>query len=103
MGDVIHKGQKSDAVKGLQERLVRLGWDLKPDGVFGEATDAAVRELQTLFGYTVDGKVGDGTNGLIEAQIGYAWNLKAPDAKARALAAQGKTAAPSASAPPVKK
>lgn len=103
MGDIIRKGNKGDAVKGLQERLNRLGWELKPDGVFGDATDAAVRELQTLFGYTVDGLVGDGTSHLIDAQIGYAWNLKAPDAKARAMAAQGKTAAPSASAVPVKK
>ena len=103
MSDIIHKGQKGDAVKSMQERLNRLGWELLVDGVFGDATDAAVRELQTLFGYTIDGKVGPGTSGLIDAQLGYGWNLKSPDAKARAMAAQGKKAAPSASAAPVKK
>lgn len=90
MVDIIRKGGRGDAVKATQEKLVKLGFDLKPDGIFGDATDGAVRQLQTLFGYDIDGIVGPATASLMDAQIGYGWNLKAPDAKARALAAQGK-------------
>lgn len=99
--DNVKKGMRGEAVKGIQERLVRLGFDLEADGIFGDKTDHAVRELQTLFGYTVDGIVGEGTSRLMDAQIGYAWNYKAPDAKARAMQAQGKApAAPPAKAAP---
>ncbi|MCB9617402.1 MAG: hypothetical protein H6721_14815 [Sandaracinus sp.] len=45
---------------------------------------------QSLFGYTVDGIVGEGTERLIEQQLGYGWNAGAPDAVERALRAQGK-------------
>lgn len=89
----VKKGMRGDAVKSIQERLVKLGFDLTVDGIFGDGTDHAVRELQTLFGYTVDGIVGEGTAKLIDAQIGYAWSYKAPDAKARALQSQGKAPA----------
>lgn len=93
MSDIIRKGGRGDAVKATQEKLAKLGFDVTPDGIFGDATDHAVRELQTLFGYNVDGLVGPGTTGLMDAQIGYGWSYKAPDAKARALAAQGKAPA----------
>jgi peptidoglycan hydrolase-like protein with peptidoglycan-binding domain len=93
MSDIIRKGGRGDAVKAMQQKLVKLGFDVAPDGIFGDATEHAVKELQTLFGYTVDGLVGDGTSGLMDAQIGYGWSYKAPDAKARALAAQGKAPA----------
>ena len=88
--DIMRKGSNGDTVKALQGKLVTLGFELTPDGIFGDRTEHAVRELQTLFGYDVDGLVGKGTTGLIEAQVGYGWNYKAPDAKGRALAAQGK-------------
>lgn len=87
----IKKGDRGDGVKGIQSRLTKLGFKLEADGAFGDGTEHAVRELQTLFGYTVDGIVGPGTSGLIDAQIGYGWNYTAPDAKARAMAAQGKS------------
>ena len=87
---MLKRGSKGDEVRQLQKRMVQLGYDIEPDGDFGAKTDAAVKELQTMFGYTVDGIVGDGTNKLIDAQIGYGWNSKSPDAKQRAMAAQGK-------------
>jgi hypothetical protein len=63
---------------------------VKTDGIFGDDTETAVRELQTMFGYDVDGIVGPGTSKLIEQQIGYGWNKNAPDAFQKAQKAQGK-------------
>lgn len=88
MSDLIKKGSKGDPVRALQQKLSTLGFDVAVDGDFGGGTDAAVRELQTLFGYTVDGLVGPGTLQLIDAQIGYGWHRKSPDAVAKAQAAQ---------------
>lgn len=90
MSDLIKKGSKGDGVRALQQKLVTLGFDVAVDGDFGGGTDTAVRDLQTLFGYTVDGMVGPGTIQLVDAQIGYGWHRKAPDAVAKAQAAQGK-------------
>lgn len=92
MGNLLKNGSRGEDVKALQQKLGQLGFDVEADGIFGNATDKTVRELQALFGYTVDGIVGDGTTGLIDAQIGYGWNYKAPDAAERALRAQGKAA-----------
>lgn len=92
MSKLLKNGSRGDEVKALQEKLVRLGFDLKPDGIFGPGTEKTVRELQRLFGYTVDGLVGEGTTKLVDAQLGYNWNAKAPDATERALRAQGKGA-----------
>lgn len=99
---MLKRGSKGDEVRQLQKRMAQLGFDVEPDGDFGAKTDAAVKELQTMFGYTVDGIVGDGTSKLIEAQIGYGWNVKAPDAKQRAMSAQGKGAPASAKGAPSK-
>ena len=85
----LRKGSDGQDVRFLQNRLAILGFDVAVDGDFGSGTDAAVRELQTLFGYTVDGIVGPGTNNLINQQIGYSWNRKAPDAVEKAQASQG--------------
>lgn len=58
--------------------------------MFGPGTEGAVRKLQTLFNCTVDGIAGPGTLKLIEAQIGYGWNVTHPDAAAKAAAANPK-------------
>lgn len=87
-GRLLRKGSRGDDVRELQMKLHRLGFDLAADGVFGDDTERAVTQLQTLFGYTVDAIVGDGTMKLIEAQIGHHWNVQAPDAAALAMRAQ---------------
>lgn len=92
MSGLLKNGSKGDAVKGLQTKLVQLGYHLDADGHFGPATEKTVRELQRVFGYTIDGIVGEGTTKLIDAQIGYGWNAGAPDAEERGLRAQGKNA-----------
>jgi len=89
---LIKQGSHGDSVKEIQTKLGQLGFKLEIDGQFGKNTDEAVRHLQKLFGYTVDGIVGDGTKALIDAQIGYGWNVNQPDAASKAAAA---TAGPS--------
>lgn len=51
------------AVLALQQALVNRGYDLAVDGVFGNETDAAVRDLQSLHGLDPDGVVGPSTWG----------------------------------------
>jgi peptidoglycan hydrolase-like protein with peptidoglycan-binding domain len=56
---VLEKGSNEPAVRDLQEAMKALGHD--PgfiDGVFGEATEAAVKAFQQEKGITVDGIVG---------------------------------------------
>ena len=75
MAEILKRGSSGPAVKALQEQLAKLGYDTGgADGVFGDKTEQAVLHLQKSFGYTVDGKVGDGTMGLINQQIGLGWN-----------------------------
>ena len=93
MSKLLKNGSKGDEVTALQKQLTELGYDIDVDGHFGPQTEKAVLALQGAFGYTVDGLVGDGTKGLIKAQIGYGWNAKAPDAADKAAAAQGKAPA----------
>ena len=90
MSETLKKGAKGDAVEALQGKLQQLGFDVKPDGIFGPNTAQAVEELQTAFGYDVDGIVGEGTHSLIDAQVGYGWNVQKGDAIKGALQAQGK-------------
>ncbi|MEM1417700.1 MAG: peptidoglycan-binding domain-containing protein [Myxococcota bacterium] len=87
---LLKRGSNGGEVKEFQQKLGQLGFDVDADGAFGDQTLIAVVQLQTLFGYTVDGLVGDGTKGLVDAQVGYGWNIKDGDALAKALKAQGK-------------
>lgn len=48
-------------VRPIQYLLNEHGATLDPDGVFGPATDAAVRDFQAAQGLAVDGEVGDET------------------------------------------
>jgi peptidoglycan hydrolase-like protein with peptidoglycan-binding domain len=73
MAEVLKKGSKGAAVKTLQENLVKLGYAVTVDGIFGPDTENAVRQLQKAFGYNVDGIVGDATQFLIAQQIGLGW------------------------------
>ena len=60
----LRKGSKGQAVKEMQEMLLRLGYDPGPcgaDGDFGKATEAAVRQFQGDHRLTVDGICGPGT------------------------------------------
>jgi murein L,D-transpeptidase YcbB/YkuD len=52
---------KGRNVTVLQDALVKLGYQLDPDGEFGLMTDRAVRAFQKKHKLTVDGKVGPKT------------------------------------------
>lgn len=54
-------GARGPSVRALQERLVELEWELDADGIFGPATDAAVREFQEQYELDIDGIVGPHT------------------------------------------
>jgi len=47
-----------DEVKQLQELLVKEGFDLTPDGLFGEQTESIVKEFQKKKNLDDDGIVG---------------------------------------------
>ena len=56
---VLRKGSNDPAVRDLQHALRALGHDPGPiDGVFGDATEAAVKAFQEQREITVDGIVG---------------------------------------------
>lgn len=90
MGKLLQKGSKGDDVTALQNDLNALGFTIGTDGIFGDNTLSAVEQLQFMFGYTVDGKVGDGTLGLIGRQKEIGWSCASEDGLKQALKAQGK-------------
>ncbi|HEX6291313.1 MAG TPA: N-acetylmuramoyl-L-alanine amidase [Herpetosiphonaceae bacterium] len=64
---VTKQGDSGDAVRAVQSQLVSKGYSLVIDGIFGPATDSAVRSFQTSRGLTVDGIVSLNTwNALVQ-------------------------------------
>jgi N-acetylmuramoyl-L-alanine amidase len=72
---LIRPGDRSAAVRDVQQRLILLGFAVAPEertGIFGPTTEAAVREFQERRGLVVDGIVGSETwRELVEAS----WRL----------------------------
>lgn len=67
---LLQRGDTGEHITELQRELKRLGHSLKIDGVFGPATERAVKSFQNLVGMVVDGTVGDKTFAAIK---GYAF------------------------------
>ena len=65
MTQVLQQGSTGGAVKILQGGLNAKRYALVQDGIFGPATDAAVRQFQSDHGLTVDGIVGPQTWGAL--------------------------------------
>lgn len=66
-GQVLRQGSNGGAVKILQVSLNARGYSLQGDGIFGPATDAAVRRFQSDNGLQVDGICGSQTWGALLA------------------------------------
>ena len=55
----LHPGEKSDAIKEMQEALIAQGYlDAEATGYYGQQTMNAVKAAQKAFGLTVDGVAG---------------------------------------------
>jgi hypothetical protein len=57
----IRRGDSGAAVRAVQVQLVKWGYELAVDGVFGPGTEAAVRDAQLQNRLVVDGVVGSST------------------------------------------
>ncbi len=57
----LKRGDESSAVREMQTSLQALGFDVKPDGVFGYGTRTAVKQFQQIVGLEVDGVAGHET------------------------------------------
>ncbi len=55
----LQKGDKGQQVKNLQLFLIWLGYNIKVDGSYGPNTETAVKDFQTKYKLTVDGKFGE--------------------------------------------
>ena len=56
---LLTKGSTGTSVRNLQARLIELGYLTgEADGIYGKATETAVREFQLRNGLKVDGKAG---------------------------------------------
>ncbi len=66
---VIALGTKNTDVEEVQQRLYELGYlSDKPDGVFGEGTEVAVKKFQKLNSLSEDGKVGKDVRELLYSE-----------------------------------
>ena len=58
---------RGDDVRALQAALNRAGFANAPDGVFGPATDALLKQFQSSRGLTADGVAGSRTRSALES------------------------------------
>jgi peptidoglycan hydrolase-like protein with peptidoglycan-binding domain len=62
----LHKGDHGESVKQMQTLLNKFGYKLAIDGIFGQASDSAVRDFQKKNKLTIDGIVGTMTWGKLK-------------------------------------
>lgn len=70
---ILRYGQRSEEVRELQKQLIKLGYDLGPDGAdgdFGRKTRDAVKSFQNDHGLVKDGEVGELTRAAIKKALG---------------------------------
>ena len=66
----VKRGSKGDAVKGLQNALRALSYNVgSVDGVFGNGTETAVKEFQRQAGLSDDGIAGPNTWGALHVHL----------------------------------
>lgn len=67
----LKKGMAGSEVTSLQKNLINLGYlNTNATGFYGDATVAAVKRLQSKYGYSSDGVAGDATQKLISGLAG---------------------------------
>jgi peptidoglycan hydrolase-like protein with peptidoglycan-binding domain len=66
---VVRRGAQNHPVRTLQDLLRAHGKNVAVDGIFGPATETAVRQLQTAGGIAADGIVGPQTWPLLIVQV----------------------------------
>lgn len=64
---MLRQGARGEDIIALQRALSQRGYLLTADGIFGPATDAAVRRFQVDHGLAVDGVVGPATRKALDA------------------------------------
>lgn len=70
IGDrILRVGDAGPMVQVVQLGLARLGYPLKGTGIFGMATERAVRSFQTQYALEVDGEVGQEVSSAIDRAI----------------------------------
>jgi peptidoglycan hydrolase-like protein with peptidoglycan-binding domain len=70
----LRKGMSGPGVLALQKDLIALGFKLPKygaDGIFGDETEAAVKQFQKTYQLKVDGIVGPETEGMIRSLRTY--------------------------------
>jgi peptidoglycan DL-endopeptidase CwlO len=82
---LVRKGDRGELVVALQSSLKALGHAVDVDGVFGPATEQAVKTLQTALGIPADGIVGPKTREAID-KAAATMAKKATDAAMGAIA-----------------
>jgi N-acetylmuramoyl-L-alanine amidase/peptidoglycan L-alanyl-D-glutamate endopeptidase CwlK len=70
MNQILGRGATGAEVERLQNDLNRLGYSVRVDGLFSEATEAAVMEFQRQHSLTADGVVGPQTGRALGAALG---------------------------------
>jgi peptidoglycan hydrolase-like protein with peptidoglycan-binding domain len=61
VGSTVRSGDTGEFVKAAQNELDRHNYSVVVDGIFGDKTDASVRQFQNTVGLAVDGVVGPNT------------------------------------------
>ena len=94
MAQLLKPGTQGEQVKDLQSKLKQLGFAIDADGHYGPLTRAAVEDIQSLFGYDVDGVAGEATQKLVQQQLTSGFQANGEDVVKRGLDAQGKKEGP---------
>lgn len=72
LNTILDRGDSGEAVKALQENLIKLGYscgDKGADGIFGTKTEEAVKKFQHDFGLAEDGIAGHQTVSAIDKAV----------------------------------
>jgi peptidoglycan hydrolase-like protein with peptidoglycan-binding domain len=85
----LQKGAKGEAVRQLQNQLIKRGAKIKADGDFGPATDAAVRTFQAQVGLSAKNGVVDSVTWLALEAAAKGGLSEATQVAAQATKAEG--------------